>query len=125
MAIAFTVLGTATPFRSAAPAGRSLRPRALTGIFTYGHNPAGRSSLKAVVVDEPFDWDDDAPPALAARRFSALRNSRQGATRQHPVPKHCGTYAGLASPPMIRHFRTLASPPSNCCQSTAFWMKNV
>ena len=83
--------------------------RELTGIFTYGHNPAGRSSLKAVVVDEPFDWDDDAPPALPLADSVLYEIHVKGATRQHPeVPETLrGTYAGLASPPMIRHFKHL------------------
>ena len=83
--------------------------RELTGIFTYGHGHSNRNGLKAVVADEPFDWGDDAPPATPLADSVLYEIHVKGATRQHPdVPEALrGTYAGLASAPMIRHLKRL------------------
>lgn len=78
------VLGTATRFRSAAPAGRSLRPRADRHLHLRAQPGGPKQRLKAVVVDEPFDWDDDAPPALPLADSVLYEIHVKGATRQHP-----------------------------------------
>lgn len=68
-----------------------------------------RDSLKSVVVDAPYDWRDDRPPATALADSVLYEIHVKGATCQHPEvpPPLRGTYAGLASAPMIRHFKRL------------------
>ena len=64
---------------------------------------------KCVVVDPAFDWEDDRPPLTAWSRTVIYELHVKGFTRLHPeVPEGLrGTYAGLASPPAIRHLREL------------------
>ncbi len=83
--------------------------RELTGVFTYEHRPSAANCLKACVVDESFNWGNDAPPAIPWADSVLYEIQVKGATRQHPgVPEATrGTYAGLASPAMLDHFRHL------------------
>jgi hypothetical protein len=100
--------------------------RELGGRFSYDPSPAQDPvhALSAAVVDEAFDWGGDAPPATAWHRQCALRSACQGnASRLHPgVPEVLrGTYAGLASPAMLAHFRKLGiTAVKLCCRYTHF-----
>jgi len=62
-----------------------------------------------VVNDEGFDWGNDRPPAIPLADSILYEVHVKGATRLHPdVPEALrGTYAGLASPAMLEHFRRL------------------
>ena len=73
---------------------------------------AGSDQLGAplgLIMDSAFDWEDDAPPDVPLRRAVIYEAHVKGLTMRHPeVPTELrGTYAGLASDPMIRHFREL------------------
>lgn len=83
--------------------------RELTGVFTYEHRPSSSNCLKACIVDESFDWGNDAPPATSWADSVLYEIHVKGATRQHPgVPESVrGTYAGLASPAMLEHLKRL------------------
>lgn len=83
--------------------------REIAGVFSYTAKPSPENNLKAVVVNEAFDWRDDAPPEIPWADSVLYEIHVKGATRQHPdVPEALrGTYAGLASPPMLAHFRKL------------------
>ena len=83
--------------------------RQLTGIFSYDESLPLDKTLKACVVDEPFDWGDDAPPALPWHDSVLYEIHVKGATRLHPdVPEALrGTYAGLGSPAMLAHLKRL------------------
>ena len=76
-------------------------------------NPDARDSSnilpKSMVVDESFDWGDDKPPRIPWRDAVIYECHVKSLTQQHPdVPAHLrGTYAGLASEPMLRHFERL------------------
>jgi isoamylase len=61
------------------------------------------------VVDTSFDWGDDAPPATPFHKSIIYEVHVRGATMTHPeVPSDLrGKFGGLASEPMIRHFREL------------------
>ena len=108
---AFRVHGPAAPGHRFDAQRLLLDPyaRELTGIFNYEHLPSSSNCLKACVVDESFDWGNDAPPAIPWANSVLYEIHVKGATRRHPgVPEATrGTYAGLASPAMLDHFRQL------------------
>jgi len=68
-----------------------------------------RLCAKACVTDDEFAWGSDAPPAVPLTDTVLYEAHVKGVSRQHPgVPEALrGTYAGLASPVMIEHFRKL------------------
>ncbi|MDR0577459.1 MAG: glycogen debranching protein GlgX [Candidatus Accumulibacter sp.] len=83
--------------------------RELAGAFSYHQDfPLGQG-LSCRVVDPAFDWGDDAPPDTPWRDSVFYEIHVKGATQRHPdVPEALrGTYAGLASPAMLDHFRRL------------------
>lgn len=64
---------------------------------------------KCEVVDPRFDWGDDTPPAIAWNDSLFYELHVRGFSIRHPeVPEALrGTYAGLASPPVLEHLRRL------------------
>ena len=64
---------------------------------------------RSVVVDPAFDWGGDAPPSIALADSIIYETHVRGLTKQHPdVPDPLkGTYAGLASDPIIKHLTSL------------------
>ncbi|MBX6364113.1 MAG: glycogen debranching protein GlgX [Gemmatimonadetes bacterium] len=64
---------------------------------------------KGVVVDGTFDWQGDHPPRTPWHQTIIYEVHVKGFTRLHPdVPEELrGTYAGLASPPMIDYLQRL------------------
>ncbi|MET9496253.1 glycogen debranching protein GlgX [Streptomyces sp. NPDC006552] len=65
--------------------------------------------LYGVVVDPAFDWGSDAPPSYSYTDSVIYEAHVRGISRTHPdVPQELrGTYAGLASPPVIEHLTSL------------------
>ncbi len=63
----------------------------------------------AVVVDPRFRWGGDRPPRTPWHRTVIYEAHVRGLTHLHTAipPALRGTYAGLASRPMIQHFRRL------------------
>ena len=64
---------------------------------------------KSKVIDARFDWGDDKPPAIAWNDSIIYELHVKGFTHLHPdVPETLrGTYAGLASAPVLKHLRQL------------------
>ncbi|WP_141324662.1 glycogen debranching protein GlgX [Myxococcus sp. AB025B] len=64
---------------------------------------------KSVVVSDAFDWGNDRRPEVPWRKTVIYEAHVRGLTMRHPeVPEHLrGTYAGLASPPIIEHLKKL------------------
>ncbi len=64
---------------------------------------------RAVVVDNAFDWQGVEPPRRPLADTIIYETHVKGATKLHPdVPEPMrGTYAGLAHPAMLEHFRSL------------------
>jgi glycogen operon protein len=62
-----------------------------------------------VVVDPAFDWGGDSPPGIAMADSVIYETHVRGLTKQHPqLPDPLkGTYAGLASAPIIAHLTSL------------------
>lgn len=83
--------------------------RELTGVFSYGANAGSANALKACVASDDFDWGNDAPPETPWVDSVLYETHVKGATQRHPgVPEELrGTYAGLASPAMIEHYRRI------------------
>lgn len=86
----------------------------------FGH-PIGGSDLdqdprdsapfmpRAVVVDESFDWEDDAPLRHPWERSVIFEAHLRGATKLHPEidESQRGTFAAIASKPMLAHYKKL------------------
>jgi isoamylase len=66
-------------------------------------------AMTSVVVSPFFDWDGDSPLRIPYNETLIYEAHVRGMTMRHPgVPEDVrGTYAGLAHPTMIRHFRSL------------------
>ncbi len=64
---------------------------------------------RSVVVGDHYDWAGDTPPRTAWHRSVVYEMHVRGFTMRHPEvpPELRGTYAGLATPPAIRHLTTL------------------
>jgi isoamylase len=64
---------------------------------------------KSVVVDESFDWEDDALLRTPWHETIIYETHVRGFTKQHPdIPEALrGTYAGLAHPAAIEHLQRL------------------
>jgi len=65
--------------------------------------------LKAMVIDSAFTWGTDRPPSTPWHKSVIYEMHVRGFTIQHPrVPAHLrGTYAGLATAPVIDHLLKL------------------
>jgi isoamylase len=64
---------------------------------------------RSVVVDPAFSWGDDRLPRIPWNRTVIYESHVKGFTMRHPdVPRDLrGTYAGLASPPVVDYLRGL------------------
>ncbi len=64
---------------------------------------------KCVVVNNVFDWEGDKPLQTPWYQTIIYEVHVKGFTQQHPkIPQHLrGTYAGLAHPTAISHFKSL------------------
>ncbi len=64
---------------------------------------------RSVVVDGGFDWGGVGKPNVPLDRTVLYEGHLKGMTKRHPdvPPALHGTYAGLAHPAMIEHFRSL------------------
>jgi isoamylase len=64
---------------------------------------------KAVVSNPFFDWDNDRHPRTPFHETVIYETHVKGMTILHPdvAHEHRGTYAGLASPPIIEHLQRL------------------
>jgi len=64
---------------------------------------------KSVVVNPYFDWGGDRPPDTSLEKSVIYEAHVRGLTMRHPdvPPELRGTYAGLATEPVIRHLTEL------------------
>jgi glycogen operon protein len=64
---------------------------------------------KSVVINPYFDWGNDRSPRTPYHRTVIYEAHVRGLTMSHPeIPEELrGSYAGLAHPVMIEHYRTL------------------
>jgi isoamylase len=63
----------------------------------------------AKVIDTSFDWGEDRPPQIPWDKTVIYETHVKGMTHQHPgIPEELrGTYAGLASEPVLEHLTGL------------------
>ncbi|HZU85396.1 MAG TPA: glycogen debranching protein GlgX, partial [Polyangiaceae bacterium] len=68
-----------------------------------------RAAPLGVVIDPAFDWGDDAPPGVPMRNSLIYEAHVKGMTARHPqiAPELRGTYAAMASEPIVSHLREL------------------
>jgi glycogen operon protein len=64
---------------------------------------------KAVVVDQAFDWEGDAPPRTPWHKTIVYETHVKGFTKRQPkLPEHLrGTYGGLANPVAVEYLQKL------------------
>ncbi|MFI8631862.1 glycogen debranching protein GlgX [Microbacterium sp. NPDC077663] len=77
--------------------------------YARGLSSPGIHSWRSVVVDDCFDWGGVPKPATPLDRTVVYEAHVRGLTKRHPgVPAALhGTYAGMAHPAMIEHYRSL------------------
>ncbi|HWA38551.1 MAG TPA: glycogen debranching protein GlgX [Burkholderiales bacterium] len=101
---AYRVYGPAGPQHRFDPDRALLDPyaRVLTGDLSGG---AGRCR----VIDPAFDWGADHPPCVPWEETVIYEAHVKGLTYRHPlVPENLrGTYAGLATAPVVEHLKAL------------------
>jgi isoamylase len=70
---------------------------------------SARSMPKCVVVNPYFDWGGDRPPDTPLHKSLLYEAHVRGLTMRHPdvAPELRGTYAGVASEPIIAHLHSL------------------
>ncbi|MDB4996877.1 MAG: hypothetical protein JWM74_4309 [Myxococcaceae bacterium] len=89
------------------------------GLFAYqvGHKDGDLAIRRedatgaplAVVIDPAFDWGDDAAPNVPFHKSVIYETHVRGLTMKHPevAQEHRGTYTGVASDPLIAHYKKL------------------
>ncbi|EIV93245.1 glycogen debranching enzyme GlgX [Frankia sp. QA3] len=70
---------------------------------------SGPHMMKSVVISPFFDWNGDRPPRTPYNESVIYEAHVRGLTKNHPgLPEeYRGTYAGIAHPLMIDHYRKL------------------
>ena len=101
------------------PYARAVEGQWGSGEETFGHrfadplqrndDDSAQSVPRGVVVEESFDWGDDAAPRTPLEDTVVYEVHVKGFTKTHPdVPEEIrGTYAGLAHPAAIEHLTAL------------------
>ncbi|WP_200845231.1 glycogen debranching protein GlgX [Roseomonas sp. 18066] len=79
------------------------------GDLSFDRRDSAAAMPKSVVVDDAFNWGDDRPPSVPWDRTLIYETHLRGLTIQRDdiAPRERGSFAGLASPPMIAHLQRL------------------
>jgi len=79
------------------------------GDLSFDHRDSAHAMPKSRVLDSAFTWGDDRPPAIPWKDTIIYELHVRGFTLQHPdvPPQLRGTYAGLATAPVIEHMKRL------------------
>jgi glycogen operon protein len=77
--------------------------------FTPDRRDSASAMPKCRVVATTFPWGDDRPPRIPWRDTVIYEAHVKGLTARHPevAPAARGTYAGLASDPIVEHLKRL------------------
>ena len=77
--------------------------------LSYDRRDSAPGMLKGVVVDQAFTWGADRAPRTPWHRTIIYEVHVKGFTKRHPAvpPAFRGTYAALATAPVIDHFTRL------------------
>jgi isoamylase len=76
---------------------------------SYNDKDSAPYAMTSVVINPFFDWSDDRPPRIPYHKTVIYEAHVKGMTMLHPrIPDDVrGTFAGIAHPAMIKHFRDL------------------
>ncbi|HEX4266813.1 MAG TPA: glycogen debranching protein GlgX [Steroidobacteraceae bacterium] len=79
------------------------------GDLSFDKRDSAAGTPKSRVIDPAFTWGDDRPPRVPWHDTVIYEAHVRGLTTRHPEvpPQLRGTYAGLATAPMIEHFLRL------------------
>jgi isoamylase len=79
------------------------------GDLSFDRRDSAGAMPKSKVIDSAFTWDDDRPPAVPRHDMVIYELHVRGFTIQHPdvPPPLRGTFAGLASAPVVDYLRRL------------------
>ena len=79
------------------------------GDLSFDRRDSAPGMPKAVVTDDAFNWGDDRPPNVPWQETVIYEAHVRGLTMRRPdiLPHERGTFAALASPPMIAHYKRL------------------
>ncbi|MGZ5176849.1 MAG: glycogen debranching protein GlgX, partial [Burkholderiales bacterium] len=77
--------------------------------FSFDRRDSAHGMPKCRVIDPAFTWGDDRPPNIPWHETVIYEVHVKGCTIRHPEvpPAVRGTYAGLATPPVIEHLKRL------------------
>jgi glycogen operon protein len=77
--------------------------------LSFDRRDSAPGTPKCRVIDPAFTWGDDRPPRVPWHDTVIYEAHVRGFTMRHPeVPQHLrGTYAGLATAPVVAHLRRL------------------
>jgi isoamylase len=101
------------------PYGKAVEGEVRWNRSLYGHQQAdearisradsGASMPKNVVISPYFDWGNDRPPETPWYKTVVYEMHVKGFTARHPEvpPQIRGTYAGLATEPVIEHLLSI------------------
>ena len=80
-----------------------------SGDLSFDDRDSGPFAPLGVVIDPRFDWSGEQRPSYPAHETLIYEAHVRGMTRRHPdVPEHLrGTYAGMASEPIIQHLHKM------------------
>ena len=83
--------------------------RLLADPYARAFEPLDEREVHSLVIDAAFDWGDDRPPAVPWSETVLYETHVEGISRTHPAvaPALRGTYAGLASEPLLEHLTGL------------------
>ncbi len=81
------------------------------GDLSFDDRDSAPFAPLGAVIDNRFDWSGEKRPAFPAHETIIYEAHVRGMTMTHPdVPPHLrGTYAGMASPPIIEHLHRLGA----------------
>ncbi len=85
------------------------RPQSPRGDLSFDRRDSAPVMPKCVVTDESFNWGDDHPPRIPWSDTVIYEAHVRGLTKLRPNinPRERGTFAALAAPPMLEHYRRL------------------
>ncbi|GAB0113841.1 glycogen debranching protein GlgX [Acidisoma sp. C75] len=77
--------------------------------LSYDERDSAAFMPRCRVIDPAFTWGQDRPPATPWERTIIYEAHVKGLTKLHPeLPEETrGTFRGLASPPLLRHFKRI------------------
>src|SRR5580704_3175546 len=77
--------------------------------LSFDRRDSAAGTPKCRVIDPAFTWGDDRPPRVPWHDTVIYEAHVRGLTMRHPEvpPQLRGTYAGLATAPLIEHFSRL------------------